>query len=81
MTIWRVISTKGQGNHLTFDPGLLKYDNFIHLDPQKPLGQILCSLIGLKEQMFAQTVGVTWQAWPSCPIMVKTLLSGLPVRM
>ena len=48
---------KGQGHYLTFDPGLLKYDNFIHLDPQKPLGQISCSLLGLREQMFAQTVG------------------------
>ena len=43
---------------MTFDPGLLKYDNFIHLDPQKPLGQISCSLLGLREQMFAQAVGV-----------------------
>ena len=58
MTIWRFISTKGQGHYLIFDPGLLQYDNFIHLDPQKPLGQLLCSLLGLREQMFAQTVRV-----------------------
>ena len=57
MTIWRVISTKGQGHHLAFDPGLLKYDIFVHLDPQKPLCQISCSLLGLWEQIFAQTVG------------------------
>ena len=57
MTIWRSIGTKGQGHYLIFDPGLLKYDNFTHLDPQKPLGRISCSLLGLREQMFAQTVG------------------------
>ena len=32
------MSTKGQDHYLTFDPGLSKYDNFKHLDPQKPLG-------------------------------------------
>ena len=59
MTIQRLISTKGQGYYLTFDPGLLMYDNFIHLDSQKTLGQISCSLLRLRKQMFAQTVGVT----------------------
>ena len=35
------MSTKGQGHYLTFDPEFSKYDNFKHLDPQKPLGKLL----------------------------------------
>ena len=74
VSIWRFISTKGQGHYLTFDQRLSKYDNFKHLDPQKPLGycyQISTSLLGLREQIFVQTVEITWEAQPSYPNIVK----------
>ena len=33
--------------------------------------QISTSLLGLREQIFFQTVEITWQAQPSCPNIVK----------
>ena len=66
--------SQGQGHYLTFDPRLSKYDK-IHISILKShwanCYQISTSLLGLREQIFVQTVEITWEAQPSCPKIVK----------
>ena len=80
LTSWRYLSIEGQCHYLTLAQGRV-HTKIQTGFSQKLLGHselnFVWKLSGTRKWKFVNMILVTWQKWPPCPYMVKTLKKPL----